>query len=95
VHRTIYFAKRRGIFKRVLKSRLARIDIDLIFIRLEKGTDDDPKWDAAWKIIIEHCGEPQTFRSKLYKNEKPFSLKVLKDLVHDISLWKKEKSEKT
>lgn len=90
-----HFAKRRGIFKKALKRKLAKIDVDLIFIRLEKEADNDPKWDAAWKIIIEHCGGPQTFRSKIYKNEKPFALKVLKDLVHDISVWKKEQLEKS
>ena len=95
IKRTRHFAERRGIFKKVLKRKLAKIDVDLIFIRLEKEADDDPKWGAAWKIIIEHCGEPQTFRSKIYKNEKPFALKVLKDLVHDISVWKKEQLEKS
>lgn len=90
IHRSMQFAKRRGIFKRILMTRLAKIDIDLLFIRLEKEADDDPKWDAAWKIFIEYRGEPHNFHSRIYKNEKPFSLKVLKDLVHDITQWKEK-----
>lgn len=81
----MHFARRRGIFKKILKRRLAYADIDLIFIRLEKNANE-----VSWKIIIEHCGEPQIFRSKLYENEKPFALKVLKDLVRDLKLWKEQ-----
>ena len=74
----------------MLKRQLAKIDVDLIFIRLEKEADGDSKWDAVWKIIIEHCGEPHIFSSKIYKNENLFSLKVLKDLVYDIGHWKEQ-----
>jgi len=85
--KTKRFATRRNLFKNLLARKLRKIDVDLQFLRLEKEPEDS-KWRSAWKLFIEFNNESHVLRSKIYKNEKPFSIKVIRDLVTDIKHWK-------
>lgn len=86
--RTVSLAKRRTLFKEMLNRRLRKKGVNILFLRLEKNRGNTEKSELAWKIIVEYDSGTYTLRSRIYKSETPWSVRVLKDLVSDIGLWK-------
>lgn len=81
------FAQRRSTFKRALNKRLKKDGLEIIFLRYVKD-NSDPKFEGAWVVVVEFDGQRYTKRAKIYKDEKPLSVRVLKDFASDLILWK-------